>query len=88
MAARIGRRASAHIHHFFLPRAAQSLAALWRKAKAHPDARIRHMLQFFVEQAIWGLSVLNRYQPIQQGLPEVPSQPPNDRRVLCCLSDF
>ncbi len=50
-------------HHFFLPRAAHSLAALWRKANAHPDIRIRHMLLFFVEQAIWGLSVLNRYGP-------------------------
>lgn len=27
------------------------------------------MLLFFGEQAIWGLSVLNRYQPIQQGRP-------------------
>ena len=34
------------------------------RPSAHPDARIRHMLQFFVEQAIWGLSVLNRYGPL------------------------
>ncbi|WP_411020073.1 hypothetical protein, partial [Salmonella sp. s32443] len=32
-------------------------------------ARIRAFLLFMVEQAIWGLSILNRYQPIQQGRP-------------------
>ncbi len=58
-----------HIHHFFLPRAAQSMGALWAKAQAHPEPRIRAFLLFMVEQAIWGLSVLNRYQPIQQGRP-------------------
>jgi DNA modification methylase len=52
-----------HIHHFFLPRAGIALAALWQKAQAHPDQRIRSMLLFFVEQAIWGFSVLNRYSP-------------------------
>lgn len=58
-----------HIHHFYLPRAAQAMGALWAKAQAHPEARIRGFLLFMVEQAIWGLSVLNRYQPIQQGRP-------------------
>ena len=58
-----------HVHHMFLPRAAQALAALWRRANAEQDARTRNMLLFFVEQAIWGMSVLNRYQPIQQGRP-------------------
>jgi hypothetical protein len=52
-----------HVHQFFLPRAGQTLSALWRKANAHADPRIRHMLQFFVDQAIWGLSLLNRYGP-------------------------
>lgn len=66
---RIAPKGFSSIHHFFLPRAAQAMALLWRKAKAHPDFRIREMLLFFVEQAIWGLSVLNRYQPIQQGRP-------------------
>ena len=56
-----------HIHHFFFPRAAHALAAMWRLAGAHPDVRVRHMLLYFVEQAIWGMSVLNRYQPIQHG---------------------
>jgi hypothetical protein len=66
---RIAPKGFSNIHHFFLPRAAQAMALLWRKAKDQPDFRIREMLLFFVEQAIWGLSVLNRYQPIQQGRP-------------------
>ncbi len=51
------------IHFMFLPRAAHGMAMLWRKANSHPDARIREMLLFFVEQAIWGMSVLARYAP-------------------------
>lgn len=51
------------IHHFFLPRSAHAMAALWRKAEAEPDARTRQMLIFFVEQAIWTASLLNRYRP-------------------------
>lgn len=52
-----------HIHHFFLPRAVQAMGRLWEKAKAHPDARIRQFLLFMVEQALWTVSVLNRYRP-------------------------
>ena len=52
-----------HVHHFFLPRAALALAAMWRRANAHTDLRLRHMLLYFVEQAIWGMSILNRYGP-------------------------
>jgi hypothetical protein len=51
------------IHHFFLPRAVQAMALLWQKASAWPDPRIREMLLFMVEQAIWGMSVLARYGP-------------------------
>ena len=60
---RIAPKGFTHIHHFFLPHAAQALGALWRRAKAHPDVRMRHMLMFLVEQGIWGLSILNRYVP-------------------------
>ena len=52
-----------HVHHFFLPRAAHALAAMWQRANAHADLRLRHMLLYFVEQAIWGMSILNRYGP-------------------------
>lgn len=61
--ARMDRSGVTHVHHFFLPRAAQALGALCRKAGAHPDIRIRHMLMFTVEQAIWGMSILARYAP-------------------------
>ncbi|MCK8604080.1 site-specific DNA-methyltransferase [Desulfoferrobacter suflitae] len=60
---RIEPKGFTHIHHFFLPRAAQALTAMWRKASAHNHLRIRHMLLFFVEQAIWTASLLNRYRP-------------------------
>jgi predicted RNA-binding Zn-ribbon protein involved in translation (DUF1610 family) len=66
---RISPKGFTHVHHFFLPRAAQALGALWGKAKAHPDLRIRHMLMFSIDQGISGLSILNRYQPIMHGRP-------------------
>lgn len=52
-----------HVHHFFLPRALHAMAALWRRASSESDARIREMLLFFVEQALWTASLLNRYRP-------------------------
>jgi 16S rRNA G966 N2-methylase RsmD len=61
---RIEPKGFTHVHHFFLPRAAYALTTLWQKADSHSDTRIRHMLLFLVEQAIWGLSVLNRYGPL------------------------
>lgn len=66
---RIEPKGFTHSHHFFLPRAAHALAHLWRAAQAEPDSRTRRMLLFMVEQAIWGLSILNRYQPIMHGRP-------------------
>lgn len=66
-APRLKLKGITHIHHLFLPRAAHALVALWTNAKACQDPRIRNMLLFFVEQAIWGMSVMNRYQPIQYG---------------------
>ena len=53
-----------NIHHLFSPRPAQALALAWRKAHVIHDTRLRNMILFFVEQAIWGLSVLNRYGPL------------------------
>ena len=60
---RLAPKGFTHVHHLFLPRAAQALAALWRRADACEDARLRSALLFFVEQAIWGMSVLARYAP-------------------------
>ena len=60
---RLAPKGVTHVHHFFLPRAAHALAAMWRRANAHADTRLRHMLLYFVEQAIWGMSILARYAP-------------------------
>ncbi|HOL72962.1 MAG TPA: hypothetical protein PKW45_16050, partial [Bryobacteraceae bacterium] len=51
------------VHHFYLPRAAQAMGRLWEKALAVKDARTRNMVLFYVEQAIWGTSILARYAP-------------------------
>lgn len=64
--ARVGRVKTVgitHIHDFFLTRQMQSLASLWRHAHQYPDLTTKNFLLFFVEQAIWGLSVLARYVP-------------------------
>ena len=60
---RIAPKGFTHVHHFFLPRAAHSMGALWLKATAHPETRTKRMLLFFVEQSIWGMSFLARYTP-------------------------
>jgi hypothetical protein len=62
-APRLRNKGITHTHQLFLPRAAQALAALWRRAVAHQDPRTRSMLLFFAEQSIWGLSLLSRYAP-------------------------
>jgi hypothetical protein len=61
--ARMEKYGITHVHHFFLPRAAQALGALWRRASSEPDDRLRNALLWFVEQSIWGSAVLNRYSP-------------------------
>jgi 16S rRNA G966 N2-methylase RsmD len=79
---RLAPKGFTHVHQMFLPRPTQALALLWRKGRAHPDHRIRNMLLFFVEQAVWGLSVCNRYGPLHfsqvnrylSGVYYVPSQ--------------
>jgi len=63
---RVGRMATTEtrsVHHMFMPRAAQALAAMWCRVNANDDKRTRNMLFFFVDQAIWGMSVLARYVP-------------------------
>ncbi len=63
---RVGRMATTNtrcIHHMFLPRATQALGAMWRRAFAQNDRRLRNVLLYFVEQAIWGMSTLARYTP-------------------------
>ena len=60
---RLAPKGVTYIHHFFLPRATHALASMWRRANSHANPRLRHMLLYFVEQAIWGMSILARYAP-------------------------
>lgn len=67
---RVGRMKTTNtlaVHHMYLPRAAHALASMWRTALAETDGRLRNMLLYFVEQAVWGMSVLNRYKTIMHG---------------------
>jgi 16S rRNA G966 N2-methylase RsmD len=60
---RLAPKGFTRIHHLYLPRAAQTMGRLWEKALAVKDARTRNMILFFVEQAIWTMSLLNRFRP-------------------------
>ena len=60
---RLAPKGFTHIHHMFLSCAAHALATMWRRADGCKNHRLRNMLLFFVEQAIWGMSVLARYAP-------------------------
>ena len=71
-----------HMHHFYLPRAREAIAAMWRKANKNKDYRIRNELVFLVEQCLWTMSVCNSYRPsgfsqvsqYMKGIYYVPSQ--------------
>ncbi len=60
---RIANYGVTHLHHFFLPRARHALMALWTRANTTADPRLRTFLLFTVEQAIWTMSLLDRYRP-------------------------
>ncbi len=60
---RAGTSNYSHIHHFYNPRNLNALSLLWSLAEEITDTRNRLFSKFFVEQAIWGLSLLNCYKP-------------------------
>ncbi|RMD99279.1 MAG: hypothetical protein D6812_11920 [Deltaproteobacteria bacterium] len=61
---RLRARGMTHVHHLFLPRPLRALGALWQEARRFGgQRRVRNMLLFLVEQAIPGMSLLNRYSP-------------------------
>ena len=60
---RLAPKGVTHIHHLFLPRARYVLDALWTRVQDISDPRTRSFALFLVEQAIWGMSLLNRYGP-------------------------
>ena len=65
---RVGRMTTTkteRVSDLFITRSAHVMSALWSSAQAEEDPDTRRFLVFVVEQAIWGLSTLNRYQPSQ-----------------------
>lgn len=54
-------------HHFWPDRALAALSVLWSWADEESDPLTRLALRFWIEQGFWGLSWMNRYQPIQHG---------------------
>jgi len=65
--ARMANYGVTHMHHFYLPRAQQALSLIWRKACMVEDKRLRAFLLYTFEQTFWGMTLMNRYQPIQFG---------------------
>ena len=60
---RAGTASFSHVHHLFLPRAAQTLAVFWRKACAVDGGRLKNMLLFWLDSQLVNLSIQNRYRP-------------------------
>jgi len=56
-----------NVHHLWPDRSLAALSVLWGWSAQEQDSRTRLALRFWIEQAFWGLSWMNRYQPIQQG---------------------
>jgi len=64
--ARVGRMkttAVTHVHHFFLSRTAQILAAFWKKADGLAPGPIRSLALFWLDSQLVNLSIRNRYRP-------------------------
>jgi predicted RNA-binding Zn-ribbon protein involved in translation (DUF1610 family) len=53
-----------HIHHFYTPRAAHAVALLWKTASNFDNHRIRQMLLYFAEQALVGMTLMNRHHVV------------------------
>ena len=60
---RSGVASFTHVHHLFQDRAAHALGAVWRRADDRTEHRKRGALLFLVEQAVVGMSMMNRYGP-------------------------
>lgn len=60
---RIAPKGFTHAHHFYLPRAAQIIAAFWRRVQSFPDFGLRGILKFWLDSHLLNLSIQNRYRP-------------------------
>lgn len=52
------------IHHLWCDRALVTLSELWKLANEESDALIKNSLLFWIEQAHWGFSWMNRFVPV------------------------
>jgi hypothetical protein len=55
------------IHHFWTDRALAALSVLWSWVEEETNHSTRLSLRFWIEQALWGLSWMNRYKALQFG---------------------
>ena len=60
---RLGPKGFSRAHHLWSDRALASLALLWSWARMEPDSGTAIALRFWIEQAFWGFSWMNRYVP-------------------------
>lgn len=60
---RLGPKGFTRVHHLWSDRALVALSALWRSCSGEADPVLRAALLFWVDQAAWGLSWMNRFVP-------------------------
>lgn len=58
---RLGPKGFTNVHHLWPHRSLAALAVLWDLTKEEADPLTQLALRFWVEQAFWGLSWMNRY---------------------------
>jgi hypothetical protein len=61
--ARMDQYGISSLHDFYLPRASRALGKLWEIAEQVNEDRLRNMLLFWVDKAVWDMCVQNSYRP-------------------------
>ncbi len=64
---RLGPKGFTSVHHLWGDRALVALAVLWKDCSSEPDPLLRLALLFWLEQALWGMSWMNRYKGFSFG---------------------
>lgn len=60
---RLGPKGFTSVHHLYPDRSLAALTRLWAWTAEEQDPSLRRALKFWVEQAFWGMSWMNRYTP-------------------------
>lgn len=60
---RLGPKGFRSVHHLYPDRSLAVLTRLWTWAQEEGNAELRRALKFWIEQAFWGMSWMNRYTP-------------------------